>query len=432
MILTLEIIIWIIFVFCLLIMTAYLLLAYLSYKAMRVYFTKNSFTNYSIILNSPLAPPLSLISPAYNESKSIVDNVRTQLALHYNNFEVILVNDGSTDDSLQKLISNFHLEKKDIKIPQHLPTKEILGVYKSSNPAYKRLTIIDKVNGGKSDALNAGLNASTADYVTCIDVDCVLEQDALLKMIKPFLERTDKKRVIASGGVVRIANGCIIENGKLVKIEVPKSFLPRVQVLEYIRAFLLGRMAWSRLDGLLLISGAFGLFDKDIVIKCGGYTLKTVSEDMELVVRMRRYMHENKQEYIATYIPDPLCWTEVPDSYKILGNQRSRWSRGNVETLWIHKGIFFNPKYGRLGMLSYPYLLSKRLVLCSPLFWHTLTLLTGISFSFSCSLFIHSLFYSPCWLLWRKRRLSTSIKRCRIISSSFIPYCSNLHFSILL
>ncbi len=355
MILALEIIIWIIFAFCILIMGGYLILAYLSYKAMRIYFTKNSFTNYQTILNSPLSPALSLVSPAYNESKSIVDNVRTQLALHYNNYEVILVNDGSTDDSMQKLITNFHLEKKDIKIPQHLPTKEILGVYKSTNPAYKRLIVIDKVNGGKSDALNVGINAATTDFVTCIDVDCVLEQDSLLKMVKPFLERTDKKRVIASGGVIRIANGCVIENGKLVKVEVPESFLPRVQVLEYIRAFLLGRMAWSRLDGLLLISGAFGLFDKDIVIKCGGYTLKTVSEDMELVVRMRRYMHENKMEYIATYIPDPLCWTEVPDSYKILGNQRSRWSRGNVETLWIHRKMFFNPRYGRLGMLSYPY-----------------------------------------------------------------------------
>jgi len=355
MILTLEIIIWIIFVFTLFIMGSYLVLAYLSYKALRVYFTKNSFTDYNTILNSPLAPPLSVVSPAYNESKSIVDNVRTQLSLHYNEYEIILVNDGSTDDSLQKLITNFQLEKKDIKIPQHLPTKEVLGVYKSSNPAYKRLVVIDKVNGGKADALNVGINACTTDFVTCIDVDCVLEQDSLLKMIKPFLDRTDKKRVIASGGVVRIANGCVIENGKLVKVEVPESFLPRVQVLEYIRAFLLGRMAWARLDGLLLISGAFGLFDKEITIKCGGYTLKTVSEDMELVVRMRRYMHENKQPYVATYIPDPLCWTEVPDSYKILGSQRSRWSRGNVETLWIHRKLAFNPRYGRLGLLSYPY-----------------------------------------------------------------------------
>lgn len=355
MILTLEIIIWIIFVFTCFIMASYLILSYLSYKAMRLYFTKNSFANYHTILNSPLAPPLSIISPAYNESKTIVDNVRTQLALHYNDYEVILVNDGSRDDSLERLIAAFHLEKRDIKIPQHLPTKEVKGVYRSTNPAYKKLTVIDKVNGGKADSLNVGINASTTNYITCIDVDCVLEQDSLLKMIKPFLERTDGKRVIASGGVVRIANGCRIENGKLIQVEVPENFLPRVQVLEYIRAFLLGRMAWARLDGLLLISGAFGLFDKDVTIKCGGYTLRAVSEDFELVIRMRRYMHDNKIPYIATYIPDPLCWTEVPDSYKILGNQRSRWSRGLIETLWIHRRLFFNPKYGKLGTLSYPF-----------------------------------------------------------------------------
>jgi cellulose synthase/poly-beta-1,6-N-acetylglucosamine synthase-like glycosyltransferase len=355
MILALELIIWIIFAFTVLIMASYLLLTYLSYKAMRLYFTKNSFSNYNAILNSPLAPPLSIVSPAFNESKTIVDNVRTQLALHYNDYEVILVNDGSKDDSLERLIEAFQLEKKDIKIPQHLPTKEVTGVYKSTNPAYKKLMVIDKVNGGKADALNVGVNACSTNYVTCIDVDCVLEQDSLLRMIKPFLERTDKKRVIASGGVVRIANGCVIENGKLMKVEVPESFLPRVQVLEYIRAFLLGRMAWAKLDGLLLISGAFGLFDKDIVIKCGGYTLRAVSEDFELVIRMRRYMHDNKEPYVATYIPDPLCWTEVPDSYKMLGNQRSRWSRGLIETLWVHKKIFLNPKYGKLGLLSYPF-----------------------------------------------------------------------------
>jgi cellulose synthase/poly-beta-1,6-N-acetylglucosamine synthase-like glycosyltransferase len=355
MIFALEITIWIIFAFGLFIMIGYLSLAYLSYRAMRNYFTVNNFSNYNTILNSPLSPPLSLISPAYNESQTIVDNVHTQLALYYNNYEIILVNDGSTDDSLEKLINTFHLEKKEILIPKILATKPIRGVYKSTNPAYKKLTIIDKENGGKADALNVGINASTTNYVTCVDVDCVLEQDSLLRMIKPFIDRTDNKRVIASGGVIRIANGCVIENGKLVKVEVPKKFLPRLQVMEYLRAFLLSRMAWSHLDGLLLISGAFGLFDKEILIRCGGYTIKTVTEDLELVVRMRRYMHEKKEPYVVTYIPDPLCWTEVPSSYKILGSQRRRWSSGLTKTLWVHKKLFLNPKYGKLGLLSYPY-----------------------------------------------------------------------------
>ena len=173
-------------------------------------------------------------------------------------------------------------------------------------------------------------------------------------MIKPFLEETGV-RVIASGGVVRIANDCKIENGKLMEINLPKRLLPRIQTLEYIRAFLLGRMAWSRLDGLLLISGAFGAFDKDIVVKCGGYSVKTVGEDMELIVRMRRYMEENSLRYKVTFIPDPLCWTEAPSNYKILGRQRNRWTRGTIETLWMHRKMFFNPRYGLLGMVSYPY-----------------------------------------------------------------------------
>ncbi|MDA9555599.1 glycosyltransferase family 2 protein, partial [Pelobium sp.] len=203
-------------------------------------------------------------------------------------------------------------------------------------------------------ALNVGINVSKNEYVVCIDVDCVIEQDALLKLIKPFLESPDVK-VIATGGVVRIANGCEIADGRLVKVGLPKQFLPRVQTLEYIRAFLLGRMAWSRLNGLLLISGAFGAFDKEIAIKCGGYNHKTVGEDMELVVRMRRYMEEHNIAYKVAFIPDPLCWTEAPASYKILGRQRNRWTRGTIETLKFHKIMFFNTGYGILGLLSYPY-----------------------------------------------------------------------------
>ncbi|MEO6733850.1 MAG: sulfatase-like hydrolase/transferase, partial [Ferruginibacter sp.] len=182
----------------------------------------------------------------------------------------------------------------------------------------------------------------------------ILEQDALLKLVKPFIEETDK-RVIATGGVVRIANSCVVQNGRLLDVNLPKDFLPRVQTLEYTRAFLLGRMAWSRLNGLLIISGAFGAFDREIVINAGGYNPKTVGEDMELVVRMRRYMEEQKIPYKVAYIPDPLCWTEAPATYKILGRQRNRWTRGTIETLKMHRILFFNPRYGLLGMLSYPY-----------------------------------------------------------------------------
>lgn len=335
-------------------MSAYLILAAISITGLKKYLKQNSFSDYNSILNSPLAPPISIIAPAYNEGKTIVDNAKSLLALHYNNFEVLIINDGSKDDTLQKLIDAFDLKKIETPITILIHCQEIRGIYKSGNPAFKKLSVIDKANGGKADALNAGINIASAPYITCIDVDCVLEQDALIKMVKPFLDET-KKRVIASGGVVRIANSCEIENGKLINVEVPDKFVARVQVLEYIRAFLLGRMAWSRMDGLLLISGAFGMFDKEIVIKAGGYYHKTVGEDMELVVRMRRYMHDHHLPYTVTYIPDPLCWTEAPEDYKILGRQRSRWTRGTIETLWLHREMLLNPKYKILGLLSYPF-----------------------------------------------------------------------------
>ncbi|NNV55865.1 glycosyltransferase family 2 protein [Limnovirga soli] len=342
-----------ILVFGITIFLSYIVLSYISMLALKKHLQKNSFQNTVPLLSSPHIPGISLIAPAYNEGKSIVENIRSLLSLHYATYEVIIVNDGSKDDSLQKMIEAYHLEKVVFAVNEQISSKKIRGIYKSVLPAFKKLIVVDKENGGKADALNAGINVATYNYLTCIDVDCVLEQDSLLKMIKPFLN--NKKRVIASGGVIRIANSCVIENGKLVEVKVPSSYIARTQVIEYMRAFLIGRMAWSHLDGLLLISGAFGMFDKEIVIKCGGYNTKTVGEDMELVVRMRRYMHDNELIYKVSFIPDPLCWTEAPESFKILGRQRNRWTRGTMETLWIHRKMMFNSKYGLLGFLSFPY-----------------------------------------------------------------------------
>lgn len=343
-----------ILLYALLLVLFYLFIAFYSVGETREYIRKSSFTDYSIMAVSDKTPSVSILAPAYNEGATIVENVRSLLSVHYNNIELIIINDGSKDESLQKLIETYELEKIQSWPIEHLKTKPVKGVYKSKNPVYKRLTVVDKENGGKADALNAGINLARHDYIVCIDVDCILEQDAMLKLIKPFLEEREK-RVIATGGVVRIANSCEVKQGKITRVNLPKQFLPRVQTLEYIRAFLLGRMAWSRMNGLLLISGAFGAFDKEIVIKAGGYNHHTVGEDMELVVRMRRYMEEQKQPYLVAYIPDPLCWTEAPSTYKILGRQRNRWTRGTVETLKMHRKMFFNPRYGVLGLISYPY-----------------------------------------------------------------------------
>jgi len=320
----------------------------------RDYVHKNKFTDYRMLASSPHAPSISIIAPAYNEGATIVENIRSLLSIYYSKLELIVVNDGSKDDCLQKMIDTYQLEKIDFFVRYQIATKPVRGVYKSRNPVFKKLIVVDKENGGKADALNVGINVSSHDYTICIDVDCILEQDAILRMVKPFMEES-KLKVIASGGVIRIANSCEVEDGRLVKVRLPEDYLPRMQSLEYIRAFLLGRMAWSRLNGLLLISGAFGAFDKEVVIKCGGYDHNTVGEDMELVVRMRRYMEERNEPYKVTFIPDPLCWTEAPANYKILGRQRNRWTRGTFETLKFHKKLFFNPRYGLLGMLSYPY-----------------------------------------------------------------------------
>jgi cellulose synthase/poly-beta-1,6-N-acetylglucosamine synthase-like glycosyltransferase/phosphoglycerol transferase MdoB-like AlkP superfamily enzyme len=335
-------------------MLFYIFIGAYSIGEIKKYLHKNNFTDYRLLASSEHSPSVSIIAPAYNEGATIIENVRSLLSIYYSNLEVIIVNDGSKDDSLQKLIDAYQLEKIDFFLRYQIKTKKARGVYRSKNPAFKKLIVVDKENGGKADALNTGVNIAANNYIICIDVDCVLEQDAVLKLVKPFLEQT-KEKIIAVGGVIRIANSCEVKDGKLVKVHLPKAYLPRMQALEYIRAFLLARMAWSRLNGLLTISGAFGAFDKEIVIKAGGYSPCTVGEDMELVVRMRRYMEEQKQIYKVAFIPDPLCWTEAPPSFLIFGRQRNRWMRGTIETLRTHKKLFFNPRYGLLGMMSYPY-----------------------------------------------------------------------------
>jgi len=342
------------FIITLILSGSYMILGIFSAVALRKYLRKNSYVNYNSLVLSPLSPEISIIAPAYNESKTIIDNVRTLLSLYYNNFEVILVNDGSTDDTFEKIRKEYELTKVNYYFDYHIPCEKIRGVYKSVNPSFKRLTVIDKKNGGKADSLNAGINICQNSLFISIDADSIIETDSILKLVKPFLEEKDRK-VIGAGGVIRIVNSCDVERGHIREIHLPGQMLPRLQVLEYTRAFLLGRMAWSQLDGLMLISGAMGIFDRETVIKSGGYSIKTVGEDMELVVRMRRRMAEEGVKYEVTYIPDPLCWTQVPSDVKSLQTQRTRWTRGLVESLWTHRKIFFNKTYGRLGLLGYPY-----------------------------------------------------------------------------
>lgn len=336
------------------VMSSYLILGIISTIQARKYLKRNTYTNYLNILQSPEAPSISVLAPAYNEENTIIDNVKSLLSIHYANYEVIVVNDGSRDRTLVKLIEEYQLERVNFAVNYALKTQKIKGVYKSKNPTYNNLVVVDKENGGKSDALNAALNVSSNDYTLNIDVDCILEEDCLLKLMKPFLEETDKE-VIATGGVVRIANDCKVEKGRITEVNIPRKLITQFQTLEYLRSFLLGRVAWGTLDGLLLISGALGVFKKDLVVACGGYDKETIGEDMELTVRIRRYAREKNIDYKIGFVPDPLCWTEVPEDWGVLRRQRNRWARGSIETLLSHKRLFLNPFYGKIGLISYPY-----------------------------------------------------------------------------
>jgi hypothetical protein len=329
------------------------MLALISLRETRLYMKRSRLDDDQAILNSPLTPSISLIVPVYNEGRSVIDNVRSLLSLRYSRYDVIVVNDGSTDYSLKKLIEHFQLMPVAFPHESRIDTRQLRSVYRSRNKAFDRLIVVDKENGGKSDALNAGINISDSELIACIDADSIIAPDALLTMVKPFLN--SRQKVIATGGVVRIANSCEVEDGSLVKVKLPDKLLARFQALEYLRVFLLSRIAWSKFNGLLIVSGAFGLLDKEVVIRCGGYSVTTVGEDMELIVRMRRYMHSLKKKYKVFYIPDPLCWTEAPSSLSVLSRQRNRWARGTAETLKRHRRILLNPRYKVMGMLSFPY-----------------------------------------------------------------------------
>ena len=341
-------------VFALVLFTLFTTIGYLSSRSSLHYRKKHRIGDLTNLMDTPLAPSITIIAPAYNESLTIVENVRSLLALRYGNYDIMVVNDGSEDDTLNRLIEAYDLFQTSYDVDWEWPSKPIKAIYKSRSREFNRLTVIDKVNGGKSDALNTGIHLSESKYIGCIDADCLLHPDALLHVVRAFYQRS-RKKVIAVGGVLRVANSCKIDEGRIEEVRLPKSWLARFQLLEYTRSFLLGRMGWGRLDSLLIISGAFGFFDRQVAVDVGGFDTGTVGEDMEIVFRMRRHMHEKGLPYTIEYLPDPLCWTVVPENLKTFVNQRDRWSRGTLETLRRHRDMLFNPRFGRLGMLSYPY-----------------------------------------------------------------------------
>nr|WP_229426105.1 glycosyltransferase [Pseudoduganella violacea] len=301
---------------------------------------------------SALEPPISVLVPAYNEEATIAASVRSMLQLSYSEMEIIVINDGSADGTLEVLKQEFGLQAFPEAYRVQIETKAVRGFYRSTR--YPNLRVIDKANGGKADSLNAGINASRYPLFCGVDADSILQRDSLQRLVKPFL--TDST-VVATGGTVRVANGCEVRGGYLTRVGLPRNVWALFQVVEYLRAFLFGRLGWSVINGMLIISGAFGLFRKDAVLAAGGYKPKTIGEDMELVVRMHRLLREKKQPYRIDFIPDPVCWTEAPEDKATLRNQRIRWQRGLSESLSANWGLMFSRRGGVPGWLAFPFML---------------------------------------------------------------------------
>jgi len=329
----------------------YIAFTALAWRSITRYLHSLEYAAIDEALASPLTPPISILLPGYNEEAGIVQSVNALLQLRYPEFEVIVINDGSKDSTMQQLQEAFDLVEAPRALRGTVQHAPIRGTYRAQR--HHELLVVDKENGGKADALNAGVDAARYPYVCAVDADAIIEPEALLRVAKPLLD--DPDLVIATGGIVRIANGCTVEGGRVTEVRLPKNRLATLQVVEYFRAFLVGRVGWSQLHALLIISGAFGLFRRSTVEAVGGWDHTTVGEDMELVVRMHRYMRERGEPYRVQFVPDPVCWTEAPETLKVLSRQRRRWQRGLAETLWRHRKLTLNPKYGALGMLAMPY-----------------------------------------------------------------------------
>lgn len=342
-----------IFTYTGLIILTFVLFLLIAAFEIKKYLRRDKYVRYRELLVSPFAPSISIVLPIFNEEHNVNDRVKALLSLQYNNFEIIVVNDGSSDRTLPTLKEYYKLEPVEQAVNPQLKTQSVQSYYRSKNPAYAKLTVIDKVHGGRADALNAGITSCEKNLCLCIETDCYLDLNSLLKLTKPFLN--DSKRVIAASATVQVASSAEVKNGHLVDDRLPNSILAGFQAIEYFKAYLVERLSWGGLKGLHAISGGVQLFDTEILIKSGGYNVNIKKSGFELLVRMCKYMRNNDLEYKVAYIPDPLCWVKSPTKLTDLKKQRQYWSKGSRQTFFIHKDIFFNKKYGTLGMINLPF-----------------------------------------------------------------------------
>jgi cellulose synthase/poly-beta-1,6-N-acetylglucosamine synthase-like glycosyltransferase len=333
--------------------TAYLVLIFLALWEFVRRMRRAPFAGYDDLATSPFTPPVSVIMPAYNEAAGIVEAVRAMLLLHYPVFEVVVVDDGSTDGTLDALRDAFDLAEVEYVVSDDVPVRGRVTSVHLPRGGPVPLVVARKENGGKADALNVGINLARYPLVCMVDADSILDSQALLSVAKPFGD--DPVRVVASGGVVGLANGCTVVAGRVVEAHVPPDLLGRVQVVEYLRSFFLGRTGWSKIGGLLIIAGAFGLFRRDAVVAVGGMDPDCIGEDAELVIRLHRYMREQGRDYRIVFVTEPISWSEAPSKLKVLAHQRRRWHRGLTEILLKHRRVIANPRYGRIGLLALPF-----------------------------------------------------------------------------
>lgn len=339
----------------------YYLLSNFAYLAMLVIALRTSAQHlrhlqsirFDWIKDSPMMPPITLLVPAHNEDKFICTAVKNLLDLDYPELEVIIINDGSIDNSLQVMQREFRLRPvRAIYVPQ-VASAPVRGLYRSDIDV--RLLVVDKESvGSKADAINAGLNAASSPYVCVVDADSVLERDALLRIMVPIL--ADPTRVVAAGGIIRVLNGSELAKGRIRRVRLAKKSIEVIQVVEYLRAFLIGREAWARGNMLMIVSGAFGVFRTDLVRGVGGYRPFAIGEDFDLVARLHRHLLKKRADYRIEFVPDPVCWTEVPSDLRSLARQRARWHKGLLDVLWPNRDMLFRPRYGRVGCLALPYL----------------------------------------------------------------------------